>query len=121
MLASKFIETELNAFIEEQRLTESPLMVTLICKAFEAYDQYRRLVSGTNNGDDVTWVSNPVVTDNKKLCTCNTKAWDCGPWETDEYDNLRVDAQGNLIKKPITTANAVTGQYNPDNWDVLSK
>lgn len=45
MLASKFIETELNAYTIDQRLTESPLMVKLICKAFEAYDEYRRLVS----------------------------------------------------------------------------
>lgn len=44
-MLSKFIETELNALIQDQRLTESPLMVKLICKAFEAYDEYRRLVS----------------------------------------------------------------------------
>ncbi len=41
----KFIETELNAYIKDQRLTENPEVVKLICKAFEAYDQYRRLVS----------------------------------------------------------------------------
>lgn len=44
-MLSKFIETELNAYISEQRLTESPLMVKLIIKAFEAYDEYKRLVS----------------------------------------------------------------------------
>lgn len=49
MLVSEFIKAELNAYIEEQRLTESPLMVKLICKAFEAYDQYKRLVSDSSN------------------------------------------------------------------------
>lgn len=45
MLASKFIETELNAYITDQRLIPQDNLVRLIAKAFEAYDQYRRLVS----------------------------------------------------------------------------
>lgn len=49
MLARKFIEAELNAYIDQQRLTDSPLMVQLIGKAFEAYDEYKRLVSVCSN------------------------------------------------------------------------
>lgn len=45
MLASKFVETELNACIKDQRLTDSPLMVKLITRAIEAYEEYKRLVS----------------------------------------------------------------------------
>jgi len=44
-MLAKFIETELNAYITDQRLTDSPLTVKLIVKAFEAYDEYRRLTS----------------------------------------------------------------------------
>lgn len=45
MLASKFIETELNAYITNQRLIPQDNLVRLIAKAFEAYDEYKRLVS----------------------------------------------------------------------------
>ena len=45
MLLSKFIETELNAYIKDQRLAVTPETVKLIRKAFEAYDEYKRLVS----------------------------------------------------------------------------
>lgn len=63
MLASKFIEAELTSYIHEQRLTESPLMVKLISRAFEAYDEYRKLVSA----------SSPVT------------LWNCGPYPRDDF------------------------------------
>jgi hypothetical protein len=52
----KFIETELDAYIKDQSLTLSPEVVKLICKAFEAYDQYKRLVS-INNSDFISGMS----------------------------------------------------------------
>jgi hypothetical protein len=45
MLAKEFVIAELTSFIQEHRLTDSPLMVKLIGRAIEAYEEYRKLVS----------------------------------------------------------------------------
>lgn len=68
MLLSKFIEAELNAYIENQRLTESPLVVKLIVKAFEAYDEYKRLTKQPEPLDEEI-----IICDNGNIITHNQK------------------------------------------------
>lgn len=41
----QFIKNELNAYISTQRVHPNQDMVNLIIKAFEAYEEYKRLVS----------------------------------------------------------------------------
>lgn len=54
MLASKFIETELAAYITEHRLTAPQDLIKIIGKAFEAYDEYKKLMSGDASLNYVT-------------------------------------------------------------------
>jgi len=44
-ILGQFIKNELDAYISDQRAYADPVVVSLIVKAFEAYDEYKRLVS----------------------------------------------------------------------------
>ena len=44
-ILGQFIKNELDAYISDQRAYADPVVVSLIVKAFEAHDEYKRLVS----------------------------------------------------------------------------
>lgn len=49
MLVSEFIKAELTSYIDDNRLTQNQELIKIICKAFEAYDEYKKLVSDNTN------------------------------------------------------------------------
>ena len=55
-ILSQFIKNELDAYISDQRAYADPVVVSLIVKAFEAYDEYKRLVSPPKEEID-KWLS----------------------------------------------------------------
>lgn len=44
-IVAQFIKNELDAYIQTQRVHSDQVVVNLIIKAFEAYEEYKRLVS----------------------------------------------------------------------------
>jgi hypothetical protein len=49
MLVYKFIETELTTYIQDNLLTYNQELIKIICKAFEAYDEYKKLMTADDN------------------------------------------------------------------------
>lgn len=57
----KFIQSELNSFALEQRITMSEDLVKLICKAFESYDTYKQICNSSIIPITINAIKNDVL------------------------------------------------------------